>query len=53
MTPQQSVLLQQRQALLRAIARARQARADDDAEILLSVVNLLEEFYDAFRRHMH
>jgi hypothetical protein len=38
--------MRQRAAVLRAIERAREARADEDAETLESVVRLLENFHD-------
>jgi hypothetical protein len=51
----QLILMRQRAAVVRAIARAREARADEDAEILESVVHLLEEFHKlvprAFTKH--
>jgi hypothetical protein len=45
MERRQLILMRQRAAVLRAIARAREARADEDIEVLESVVRLLEEFY--------
>jgi hypothetical protein len=41
----QKALIVQRAALLRAIERAREYRADNDAEILGSIVLLIEELY--------
>jgi hypothetical protein len=46
----QLILMRQRAALLRAIARAREAGADEDVETLQSVVRLLEEFHKLMPR---
>jgi anti-sigma factor ChrR (cupin superfamily) len=43
-------LFLQRQAVVRAIERARECRADNDAEILESVVALLDELAELARR---
>ena len=44
------IIMRQRAAVLRAIARAREARADEDIEALESVVRLLENFHDLTER---
>jgi hypothetical protein len=43
-------LFLQRQAVVRAIERARECRADNDAELLESVVVLLDELEELSRR---
>lgn len=42
----QAMLILQRAAVMRAINVARERRADNDAEMLQSVVHLLEELHD-------
>ena len=41
------VLMRQRTAVLRAIDRARECRADEDVAVLQSLINLLESLHDA------
>jgi hypothetical protein len=42
-----NILQRQRRALLRAVSRARMFQAEEDVEILISIINLLDELHDA------
>ena len=53
----QSILRQQRAAVLRAIEQARARQENEDVEILQSVVNLLDDLHDlaprVFKPRLH
>ena len=49
----QTMLVRQRLAVLRAVQQARARQEDEDAELLQSVAHLLEELHDLAPRVFH